>query len=79
MEESTYKTIYQVLTWIQYTAIIALLLFTGYNAFYKKRLWYIIHNCIAHPLMGLFPAKPIDEFHEYTYERTVLEAQQKEE
>ncbi len=28
--------------------------------------WWIIHNLIAHPLIGLFPNKQCFDFHDYT-------------
>lgn len=28
--------------------------------------WWVVHNCVAHPLIGLFPSKPTFDFHDYT-------------
>lgn len=33
---------------------------------YKHHVWWIIHNCVAHPLIGFFPCKKTFEFHDYT-------------
>lgn len=32
------------------------------------RWWWIVHNCVSHPLIGLFPFKPFFDFHDYTSE-----------
>lgn len=29
-------------------------------------LWWFVHNCIAHPLIGVIPCRPTFEFHDYT-------------
>lgn len=28
--------------------------------------WWIVHNCIAHPLIGIAPIKSFFKFHDYT-------------
>lgn len=28
--------------------------------------WWFVHNCVAHPLIGLVPVKQAFEFHDYT-------------
>jgi len=36
---------------------------------YRKFLvwhWWLIHNCLAHPLIGLFPFRPFFWFHDWT-------------
>lgn len=33
---------------------------------YKHHVWWLIHNCIAHPLIGLFPCKWTFDFHDWT-------------
>lgn len=35
----------------------------------KHHFWWFVHNCIAHPLIGLFPIKKTFEFHDYTSRR----------
>lgn len=32
----------------------------------RKYFWSIIHNCIAHPLMGIFPLGIFFRFHDWT-------------
>ncbi len=32
-------------------------------------LWWVIHNCLAHPLIGILPFRPFFEFHDYTSRR----------
>lgn len=43
----------------------------------KKAVWYyflwLTHNCIAHPLMGLFPFGPFFKFHDLTSPPDFLE------
>lgn len=33
---------------------------------YKHHVWWLIHNCIAHPLIGIFPCKKTFDFHDWT-------------
>ena len=33
---------------------------------YKHHGWWFIHNCIAHPLIGIFPCKSTFDFHDWT-------------
>lgn len=28
--------------------------------------WWVMHNCITHPLIGLIPVKPFFQFHDWT-------------
>lgn len=28
--------------------------------------WWFVHNCIAHPLIGVLPFKPFFDFHNWT-------------
>lgn len=28
--------------------------------------WWFVHNCITHPLIGLIPARPFFQFHDWT-------------
>ena len=38
----------------------------------KHRFWYLVHNVIAHPLLGFCPNGPMaNYFHDWTYEKTV--------
>lgn len=37
-----------------------------YDARPRHRLWWLIHNCVAHPLIGILPYKPFFDFHDYT-------------
>jgi hypothetical protein len=32
-------------------------------------LWWVIHNVVAHPLIGLLPFRPLFRFHDWTSER----------
>jgi hypothetical protein len=32
----------------------------------KHHVWWLMHNCVAHPLMGLMPVKVFFDFHDYT-------------
>ncbi len=34
--------------------------------FKKHYVWWLIHNLIAHPLIGVFPIKRWFDFHDYT-------------
>lgn len=31
--------------------------------------WWFVHNCIAHPMIGLVPIKKTFEFHDYTSDK----------
>jgi hypothetical protein len=37
----------------------------------RKRyfFWWVVHNCIAHPLIGVMPFRPFFEFHDWTSRR----------
>lgn len=28
--------------------------------------WWVVHNCIAHPMIGVVPVRPTFAFHDYT-------------
>lgn len=34
--------------------------------------WWFIHNCIAHPAIGLLPIKPTFRFHDWTSDKINL-------
>lgn len=38
-----------------------------------RRLWRIVHNCVAHPLMEVLPVKWGDWFHDETATRAFVE------
>jgi len=33
---------------------------------YRHHGWWFVHNCIAHPFIGIFPCKTSFEFHDWT-------------
>lgn len=33
---------------------------------YKHHVWWLIHNCVAHPLIGFVPCKSTFDFHDWT-------------
>lgn len=33
---------------------------------YKHHFWWFVHNCVAHPLIGMMPNKSTFEFHDWT-------------
>lgn len=33
---------------------------------YKHHVWWFIHNCVAHPLIGIAPCKSTFDFHDWT-------------
>lgn len=33
------------------------------------RLWWFVHNAIAHPLIAIAPVKPLFDFHDYTSDK----------
>lgn len=35
----------------------------------KHDFWWIIHNCVAHPLIGVFPTKVMFDLHDWTSRR----------
>jgi hypothetical protein len=45
----------------------------GYNPYPTPRIkhwgWWLLHNCITHPLIGVMPIKPMFEFHDWTSRR----------
>jgi hypothetical protein len=30
------------------------------------RFWWLVHNCVAHPLIGVCPIKTFHDFHDWT-------------
>jgi hypothetical protein len=32
----------------------------------KHQAWWVVHNCVAHPLLGVAPTKPALWFHDWT-------------
>ena len=36
------------------------------NGVYKYRFWWIVHNCLAHFMIGIFPCKFSFKFRDYT-------------
>lgn len=32
----------------------------------SHHFWWFVHNCVAHPLIGVAPVKPFFDFHDYT-------------
>lgn len=35
----------------------------------EHHFWWFVHNCIAHPMIGLLPHKKCFEFHDYTSDK----------
>ncbi len=33
---------------------------------YKHHIWWLIHNCVAHPAIGVAPCKWAFDFHDWT-------------
>lgn len=33
---------------------------------YKHHFWWFVHNCVAHPLIGIMPNKSTFDFHDWT-------------
>lgn len=34
--------------------------------------WWFVHNCIAHPMIGVVPVKTTFRFHDYTFDKINL-------
>lgn len=32
----------------------------------EYHFWWFVHNCVAHPLIGVLPVKPTFDFHDFT-------------
>ena len=32
----------------------------------RHAIWWLIHNCVAHPMIGVLPIKATFDFHDYT-------------
>jgi hypothetical protein len=32
----------------------------------RRRLWWLAHNCIVHPLLGLVPCRATERLHDWT-------------
>lgn len=35
----------------------------------KHLSWWLLHNCVAHPLIGVLPIRATFDFHDWTSER----------
>lgn len=35
------------------------------NGYLEHHLWWVLHNCVAHPVLGLAPCKETIEFHDW--------------
>lgn len=35
----------------------------------SHRAWWVAHNCVAHPLIGLWPCRTTFDLHDYTARR----------
>ncbi len=35
----------------------------------RHRMWWLLHNLVAHPLIGIFPLTPLFIFHDWTSRR----------
>lgn len=35
----------------------------------RHHFWWLVHNCVAHPLIGLVPVKAFFDFHDWTARR----------
>lgn len=33
---------------------------------YKHHFWWFVHNCVAHPMIGILPNKTTFDFHDWT-------------
>jgi hypothetical protein len=33
---------------------------------YKHHFWWFVHNCVAHPLIGMLPNKTTFDFHDWS-------------
>lgn len=33
---------------------------------YKHHFWWFVHNCLAHPAIGIYPCKNTFDFHDWT-------------
>lgn len=36
---------------------------------YRHHFWWFVHNCIAHPVIGVCPKKWAFNFHDYTSDK----------
>lgn len=43
----------------------------------KHHLWWFVHNCVAHPLIGILPVRETFAFHDYTSDRINLKEEVK--
>lgn len=37
-----------------------------YDARPRRRVWWLVHNCVAHPLIGILPFSMFFRFHDWT-------------
>lgn len=42
------------------------------KSLFEHNFWWMIHNILAHPLLGLFPCKATVRFHDYTSDKLNL-------
>lgn len=35
----------------------------------EHHFWWFVHNCVAHPLIGVLPVKSTFDFHDYTSDK----------
>lgn len=38
------------------------------NGYLRHHFWWMVHNCVAHPILGLVPCKKTVDFHDWTSE-----------
>lgn len=44
----------------------------AYGSRRRHHLWWLVHNCLAHPLIGVCPIRPFFRFHDWTARRINL-------
>ena len=44
-----------------------------YGSRRRHHFWWILHNCLAHFLIGIFPIKIFFQFHDYTARKINLD------
>lgn len=44
-----------------------------YGSQKRYYFWWLVHNCIAHPLIGIAPINTFFRFHDYTSRKINLE------
>jgi len=33
---------------------------------WQHRFWWLVHNCVAHPALGVYPTEKTFQFHDWT-------------